>query len=88
MRYQYENILLEIEPPKGSVIKDGKLIFKGHSYLAIKEFIRCSGNAPSVIQPETCDCCLLSLKTYSSIVLGLYFSVQSSFINLPIVTEI
>ena len=38
MRYQYKNILLEIEAPKGSVTKDGKLVFKGHSYLAIKEF--------------------------------------------------
>lgn len=50
MRYQYKNILLEIEAPKGSVTKDGKLVFKGHSYLAIKEFIRCSGNAPPVIK--------------------------------------
>jgi len=50
MRYQYENILLEIESPKGSVLVDGKLVFKGHSYLAIKEFIRCSGNAPPVIK--------------------------------------
>ena len=50
MKYQYENIILEIESPKGSVLVDGKLVFKGHSYLAIKEFIRCSGNAPAVIK--------------------------------------
>tara|TARA_B100000927_G_scaffold287376_1_gene280177 strand:+ start:1129 stop:1449 length:321 start_codon:yes stop_codon:yes gene_type:complete len=50
MKYQYENIILEIEAPKGSVIVDGKLMFKGHSYLAIKEFIRFSGNAKPVIQ--------------------------------------
>jgi len=50
MKYQYENIILEIESPKGSVLVDGKLIFKGHSYLAIKEFIRCSGNAAPVIK--------------------------------------
>jgi len=50
MKYQYENIILEIDGSKGSVVMNSKLVFKGHSYLAIKEFIRCSGNAKPVIQ--------------------------------------
>jgi len=52
MRYIHKNLELEIIDGTGlgSVVVDGKMTFRGHAYLAIKEFIRLSGNAPGVIK--------------------------------------
>ena len=49
MIYQFENLQLEIEQGRGTLLINNKLVFKGHGYLAIKEFIRHSKNDPAVI---------------------------------------
>ena len=50
MIYQYENVELELLNGRGVISVNNKLVFKGHGYLAIKEFIRYSNNAPAVIR--------------------------------------
>ena len=50
MIYQFENIELDLENGRGVISVNNKLVFKGHGYLAIKEFIRYSGNAPAVVK--------------------------------------
>ncbi len=47
--YVYENLKLEQIYGKGSLFVNGRLVFKGDGYIAIKMFIHESGNAPEVI---------------------------------------
>ena len=49
MIYQFKNLELEIAEGRGTLLINNKLVFKGHGYLAIKEFIRHSKNDPAVI---------------------------------------
>ena len=48
-KYIHENNSLDLYRGVGVVYKDGKLLFRGDGYVAIKMFIVNSGNAPSVI---------------------------------------
>ena len=49
MIYQFKNLELEINQGRGTLLINNKLVFKGHGYLAIKEFIRHSKNDPAVV---------------------------------------
>ena len=48
-KYIHENNSLDLYRGVGVVYKDGKLLFRGDGYVAIKMFIVNSGNAPSVV---------------------------------------
>ena len=51
MIYKFENNTLELNGAKGTLICNGKLIFKGFGYAAILEYIRISGNDPRASEP-------------------------------------
>lgn len=48
MRYDFKNLILEINNNTGTLYIDGKLMFRGDSYLSIKMFVAESKNNPSV----------------------------------------
>ena len=50
MNYEHKptNTILELWNSKGSLFQNGKLVFRGDGYIAIKMFIGKTGNAPEV----------------------------------------
>ena len=52
MNYEHKptNTILELWNSKGSLFQNGKLVFRGYGYIAIKMFIDKTGNAPEVVK--------------------------------------
>tara|TARA_Y100000033_G_scaffold12684_1_gene11735 strand:- start:209 stop:547 length:339 start_codon:yes stop_codon:yes gene_type:complete len=52
MNYEHKptNTILELWNSKGSLFQNGKLVFRGDGYIAIKMFIDKTGNAPEVVK--------------------------------------
>ena len=52
MNYEHKptNTILELWNSKGSLFQNGKLLFRGDGYIAIKMFVHESGNAPEVVE--------------------------------------
>jgi len=52
MNYEHKptNTILELWNSKGSLFQNGKLVFRGDGYLAIKMFVYKTGNAPEVLE--------------------------------------
>ena len=52
MNYEHKptNTILELWNSKGSLFQNGKLVFRGDGYIAIKMFIDKTGNAPEVVE--------------------------------------
>ena len=48
MRLDYENCSIELDNSKGRVYRDGKLMFKGDGYIAIKFMLQWTNNAKEV----------------------------------------
>ena len=48
MRLDYKNCTIELDNSKGRVYRDGKLMFKGDGYIAIKHLLRFTNNAEKV----------------------------------------
>ena len=50
MRYQHKDLILELWNSKGTLYKNGKIVFRGDGYISIKMFITESDNHPEVIK--------------------------------------
>ena len=52
MNYEHKptNTALELWNSKGSLFQNGKLLFRGDGYIAIKMFVHETGNAPEVVE--------------------------------------
>jgi len=52
MNYEHKptNTVLELWNSKGSLFQNGKLLFRGDGYIAIKMFVHETGNAPEVVE--------------------------------------
>ena len=52
MNYEHKptNTVLELWNSKGSLFQNGKLVFRGDGYIAIKMFVHETGNAPEVVE--------------------------------------
>ena len=50
MRYQHKDLILELWNSKGTLYKNGKIVFRGDGYISIKMFITESDNNPEVIK--------------------------------------
>ena len=50
MRYQHKDLILELWNSKGTLYKNGKIVFRGDGYISIKMFITESDNNPAVIK--------------------------------------
>ena len=52
MNYEHKptNTVLELWNSKGSLFQNGKLLFRGDGYIAIKMFVDKTNNAPEVIE--------------------------------------
>ena len=52
MNYEHKpsKTVLELWNSKGSLFQNGKLLFRGDGYIAIKMFVDKTGNAPEVIE--------------------------------------
>lgn len=50
MRYQHKDLTLELWNSKGTLYKNGKILFRGDGYISIKMFITESDNHPEVIK--------------------------------------
>ena len=50
MRFNYDNCSIIIDDGKGNVYRDGKLMFKGDGYVAIKFLLQFTNNAEQVRQ--------------------------------------
>ena len=48
MRLDYQNCTIELDNSKGKVYRDGKLMFKGDGYIAIKFMLQWTNNAKEV----------------------------------------
>lgn len=48
MRLDYKNCTIELDNSKGRVYRDGKLMFKGDGYIAIKFMLQWTNNAKEV----------------------------------------
>ena len=48
MRLDYKNCTIELDNSKGKVYRDGKLMFKGDGYIAIKFMLQWTDNAKEV----------------------------------------
>ena len=48
MRLDYKNCTIELDNSKGKVYRDGKLMFKGDGYIAIKFMLQWTNNAKEV----------------------------------------
>ena len=48
MRLDYQNCTIELDNSKGKVYRDGKLMFKGDGYIAIKFMLQWTDNAKEV----------------------------------------
>ena len=48
MRLEYKNCIIELDNSKGRVYRDGKLMFKGDGYIAIKFMLQWTDNAKEV----------------------------------------
>ena len=48
MRLEYKNCVIELDNSKGKVYRDGKLMFKGDGYIAIKFMLQWTDNAKEV----------------------------------------
>ena len=48
MRLEYKNCIIELDNSKGKVYRDGKLMFKGDGYIAIKFMLQWTDNAKEV----------------------------------------
>ena len=48
MRLEYKNCIIELDNSKGKVYRDGKLMFKGDGYVAIKFLLQFTNNAEQV----------------------------------------
>ncbi len=48
MRLDYKNCTIELDNSKGKVYRDGKLMFKGDGYVAIKFMLQFTDNADEV----------------------------------------
>ena len=48
MRLEYKNCVIELDNSKGKVYRDGKLMFKGDGYIAIKFMLQWTNNADQV----------------------------------------
>tara|TARA_Y100001935_G_scaffold86565_1_gene71827 strand:- start:2279 stop:2575 length:297 start_codon:yes stop_codon:yes gene_type:complete len=48
MRFSYENCAIEMGDGTGKVYRDGKLMFKGDGYVAIKFMLQFTNNAEAV----------------------------------------
>ena len=48
MRLEYKNCVIELDNSKGKVYRDGKLMFKGDGYIAIKFMLQWTNNAKEV----------------------------------------
>ena len=52
MNYEHKpsKTILELWNSKGSLFQNGKLLFRGDGYIAIKMFVHETGNAPEVVE--------------------------------------
>lgn len=50
MKYSHKNIILDYATTRSKLYIDGRLMFLGDGYVAIKMFIEQSGNDPEVIE--------------------------------------
>tara|TARA_B100001057_G_scaffold480617_1_gene553641 strand:- start:1329 stop:1658 length:330 start_codon:yes stop_codon:yes gene_type:complete len=50
MRFDYDKYAIVLENGSGTVYQDGKLMFKGDGYIAIKHLLRFTNNAEKVQQ--------------------------------------
>ena len=48
MRLDYQNCTIEVDNSQGKVYRDGKLMFKGDGYIAIKFMLQWTNNAKEV----------------------------------------
>ena len=48
MRFDFKNCSIELDNSKGKVYRDGKLMFKGDGYIAIKFMLQWTNNAKEV----------------------------------------
>jgi len=48
MRFDFKNCSIELDNSKGRVYRDGKLMFKGDGYIAIKFMLQWTDNAKEV----------------------------------------